>query len=665
MIQLWFTEAPEPKYSSVQILTTAGVTVQTVALTVTPEDPNRAAGALAGLTDGAYVVSWRTVSAVDAHESVGSFPIGIGAGPEVEAFLAAAMSGTTVPEATVSRTALRTVTYVGASLALGAMAFGAIVLGPAAAGLRSRGTITVADVGALARSTWRVAVVGLITSVVALAWSVVAQAADGAGTRPIDVVVAGLGSGSPLTVLMAGTRFGQVASARAVGLLLLIAALAAVHDTRRARPDQGAGRRRWAVATLIAALGPVTIGLNSHSAAQTLETGAAVVNWVHLVAMGTWVGGIVTLTVATATARVASDARRAVVAALVGRFSPLAAGCVAALSLTGAWQAWLLVGSVDALLGTPHGWALQLKLALVAACLAVAAINLAWTRPRLAKVAISREAGRAPGVGAMDVLAATTGMAQVIMMAVLLVTGTLTQLPPAKEAHIEATRGTFREVTVDGARLRLRLNPGQPGYNVASVWATDRAGPVADASARLVVRMTDHDMGETEVRLIPQESGTFVAGTGVFSMSGTYEVEAIVRRAGSDDVRAIFPEVTYAGVPVEGLALGAVRRAPMDAQALQNPVPFGDDSIGRGRQIYMQSCAACHGVGGKGDGPAALAIRPALPNLGVHVPLHPDGELWWFITNGIAGRPMPAWRDVLTDDERWDVVNYLRAALVP
>ena len=658
MVRLWFTEAPEPRFTSIQVFSAGGATVQSVAMAVTSDDVNRAIAPLAPLADGAYVIAWRAVSAVDGHESAGSYPIGIGSGPEVEAFLAAATGESVSPEATAERTVLRALTYLSSSLAIGGPAFGLLVLGPALGRHRDWATLLVAP-------TWNVGAVGVALSAVALGWSIVAQSAESAGLDTVAVLAEGIGSGSPLAVLLGSTRFGQVATGRALGLILLAVAVASTRDARRARPDQALGRRRWAVATMLGAIVPVTVSLNSHGAAQPLATGALGADWLHVVAMGTWVGGLVSLTLTVSRARVSvpdGETFRSFTSAMVERFSPLAAACVGILALSGAWQAWVLVGSVDAMLGTPHGWALLLKLALVGAMLAVAAVNAIYTRPALAREAALARGSGVPVPGAVAVLEAVSGVVEVLMMGVLLVSGALTQLPPAREAFSEATRGTFREVTADGVRLRLRLNPGRPGYNVATLWATDRSGPLPAASARLVVRMTDHEMGETEVRLAPRSDGTLAAGTGVVSMSGTYEIEAIVRRDGRDDVRATFPVIAYDATAIDEVVMAALRQAPTEARALRNPLAATPESLDRGRTIYLQSCAACHGITGKGDGAAAAAIRPPLPDLNAHVPLHPDGELWWFITNGIAGRPMPAWRDALTDDERWDVVNYLRAA---
>lgn len=43
-----------------------------------------------------------------------------------------------------------------------------------------------------------------------------------------------------------------------------------------------------------------------------------------------------------------------------------------------------------------------------------------------------------------------------------------------------------------------------------------------------------------------------------------------------------------------------------------------------------------------------------------HVPLHPEGDLFRFIHNGIQGTAMPAWSPQLSDDEIWHLINYLK-----
>jgi len=53
-------------------------------------------------------------------------------------------------------------------------------------------------------------------------------------------------------------------------------------------------------------------------------------------------------------------------------------------------------------------------------------------------------------------------------------------------------------------------------------------------------------------------------------------------------------------------------------------------------------------------------LNPKPINFTIHVPVHTDGELYWWVTNGIPGSAMPAWANSLTDDQRWQVVAYLR-----
>ena len=91
-----------------------------------------------------------------------------------------------------------------------------------------------------------------------------------------------------------------------------------------------------------------------------------------------------------------------------------------------------------------------------------------------------------------------------------------------------------------------------------------------------------------------------------------------------------------------------------------NPVERSDVSVQRGAAFFDNSCALCHGDAGGGDGPLAGQLPSPPANFRVHVPFHPDGTLFSWITNGIRGTGMPAFMDDLSDNERWDLVNFLR-----
>lgn len=100
---------------------------------------------------------------------------------------------------------------------------------------------------------------------------------------------------------------------------------------------------------------------------------------------------------------------------------------------------------------------------------------------------------------------------------------------------------------------------------------------------------------------------------------------------------------------------------PFTARFARNPVPDASESIDAGRAIFQANCAICHGPRGLGDGPAAFTLNPRPVNLQLHVPQHAEGEVFYWISEGVAGTGMPAWKDKLTEEQRWQVVRYLEA----
>jgi putative copper resistance protein D len=94
----------------------------------------------------------------------------------------------------------------------------------------------------------------------------------------------------------------------------------------------------------------------------------------------------------------------------------------------------------------------------------------------------------------------------------------------------------------------------------------------------------------------------------------------------------------------------------------RSPVPYQAASITDGRRLYTTHCAGCHGRTGEGDGPEAAGVRRRPANLTeAHVAHHSAGDIFWWLTHGIAGSGMPGFRDRLSEGERWDLVNFLRA----
>jgi mono/diheme cytochrome c family protein len=96
------------------------------------------------------------------------------------------------------------------------------------------------------------------------------------------------------------------------------------------------------------------------------------------------------------------------------------------------------------------------------------------------------------------------------------------------------------------------------------------------------------------------------------------------------------------------------------ARNLKNPVPATIASIAAGHQIYQQHCQSCHGANGDGKGEKAAELSTAPGDFTDAKKMSglTDGELYWEITEG--RHPMPAFADKLTEQERWEAVDYIR-----
>ena len=100
--------------------------------------------------------------------------------------------------------------------------------------------------------------------------------------------------------------------------------------------------------------------------------------------------------------------------------------------------------------------------------------------------------------------------------------------------------------------------------------------------------------------------------------------------------------------------------APAAAKNLRNPVLATGESIALGKKIYSTRCQHCHGERGDGKGERAgnFSIAPSDFTNAHAMGLISDGELFWKISHG--RRPMPAFQDKLSEQERWQLVNFIR-----
>ena len=97
------------------------------------------------------------------------------------------------------------------------------------------------------------------------------------------------------------------------------------------------------------------------------------------------------------------------------------------------------------------------------------------------------------------------------------------------------------------------------------------------------------------------------------------------------------------------------------AERLKNPVPMSKASVERGKVVYGHFCVPCHGTSGKGDGPVAPKFVPPPPLDSPAVKGRADGYIYATIRLGSLSQLMPAYGYRMTEQERWDLVNYVRS----
>lgn len=124
------------------------------------------------------------------------------------------------------------------------------------------------------------------------------------------------------------------------------------------------------------------------------------------------------------------------------------------------------------------------------------------------------------------------------------------------------------------------------------------------------------------------------------------------------------------GVAVSAMLAGGVLAFGVDTHtkalnpSLGNPVAPTRASIDRGSALFQQNCVVCHGADGRGDGPGAAELNPKPTDFRLHTPLHIDAQFFKFIIgdDSFAGSAMPEYRDQLSEEDIWNLVNYLRSA---
>jgi copper transport protein len=488
-VTISYTEPPDPKLAVVQVLSATGAQEASGPARVAPGRPKDLVVSLKPLPDGVYTVTWRVVSKTDGHTTASSFSFGVGV--SASAVRGAAAKGGTLrsPPASPAAVGGRWALYWGLAVLFAAGVAGLVVF-------RSR----VPMARLLLPAAWAVATVGLVVLGLAVAST------------------AGVSLGTLL-----GTSTGVSLVREAIGLA--VTGLAVVVALRLpGRPSLMALAIAAGVTMLLHAMG-------GHAEASSPTWFNVGVQWVHLAAVGVWIGGLVLLL---AWIRGHTGEERA---AAVRQFSWLAAILLALVAATG------LLREIDEV-GGPGSWARLVNTAygvvvLVKVGLFVPLVLIAW-RNRTANVpSVSRDPSRVTSL--RRAIAGELALTAAIFAA----TGLLTELAPSATVAQAAGKQAgphARPLVVTGhdfatsVRLRLTVTPGTVGPNRfrASVTDYDTGKPVRASSVQLQFGLPGNPaLGTPTIALRSGAPGTWTGRGTVLSQFGRWSIQAVIQEPGS------------------------------------------------------------------------------------------------------------------------------------
>ena len=697
-ITIRFTEPLEPSFSAIEVLDSQGSRVDNDDSAVDPANPTVMYVTLQDdLLNGTYTVAWRNLSTVDGHTIRGTFFYSVGEPLSVQPSNLADEPVLQSPAEPFMRWAV----LLGGLSVLGVLMLWLVVLRPPLAFMSNT-----EDLLARVRDrTDKIAIAGIVVALLGSTGHLLVQASSVHEVSLIETL------GEPIRFVITETEWGRGWLQRTS---LLIGALGPIWALLRLRkaPSHRRDTALLISAFLVTALAMATLSTTSHGAATPgIELAATVTDYIHLLAAAFWVGGLfgLALILPVVFSHSPEGNVRQVILAVLPRFSLVAGLSVAALIVTGLYSAWAHVTVLPAL-AVPYGQTLVIKTALVAILLVFGATNLLWLIPA---IRADRKAA--------SLLRRTVAAEAIVGVLVILAAAYLTSLEPARQVASRQGIGvpqslTFQD-TAEGTTIGVDIEPGQVGANTVTVTLTDRRGNRITNATGVDVRLTylDADLGEEPLPANRSAEGEFVAQDARINIAGPYQLEVAVRRPDTFDARTafrfevasgggvssstIFPSedtgrllfgvelavlgfvFLAVGIPLggwysrRGLAVmtpglvvfiigsGVIFTAQFGESASsadRNPFAPNPESLAIGERVYTEACTSCHGVQGRGDGPAAAGLDPAPANLIVHVPLHPDRILFDFIHDGIAGTAMVGLADRYTDEEIWHVINYIK-----
>ena len=99
---------------------------------------------------------------------------------------------------------------------------------------------------------------------------------------------------------------------------------------------------------------------------------------------------------------------------------------------------------------------------------------------------------------------------------------------------------------------------------------------------------------------------------------------------------------------------------PLEAGKKTNPLPETDEVVSQGQEVFLGSCAQCHGADGRGDTTVGRNMAPPAMDLtSSHVQHWSDAELFWIVQNGVRLTGMPAWQSSISENDTWKLARFI------
>jgi len=514
-VELFFSEAVASHLSKIVVKDASGKQVDGGDSHVDAADPTHLIVTLPHLGDGIYMVVWNVISATDGHQTSGSFPFAVG---KVDAS-AMAMAGSQIAVPKTSIPVLEIIIkgflYVAAAMLTGGVLFTFLVWSPSCKNAK----IPDEELRSYVRFSHNLNLSGLALLVVMDVLTLFLQAGQANGTLLSWPWQAGF------LAFLLGTRAGMLGILRLVLAGILAGLLL---------PPPNRWNRWVGLAVCLPLL--LTFSLQSHAAGNANPFVPVLADWIHMIAVSVWVGGLFSFLGGMWLARkLDPEPRTRLTSLLIPHFTVLAMTSVGVLVLTGTYATILRVGDIAALLSSTYGHALLIKLALAAPMLALGAINFLFTTPSMRRGAA--QPGGNPGlVGVFSNL--LTG--EVILGVMILVwVGLLTLLPPANNAM--APMGFNQTTKADDLTVTLNIDPGQPGMNTFNVVITSGGKPVTNAQdVSLEFTSLTGSMPPSKAAMGSQGGGKYSLQGGYLAMPDNWDIKVVVTRPAKFDAYADF-----------------------------------------------------------------------------------------------------------------------------